>query len=279
MKNINCKGKLIDLTQARVMGILNLTPDSFYDGGQFSTQSQILEHTKKMLLEGATFIDVGGASSRPGASIISENEELKRVIPAIKALQKEFPDILISIDSFRSKVVKEAIKSGACMINDISAGELDTNMFKTAVDLQVPYILMHMQGTPQNMQNKPVYDDLVTDLFYYFSKKLRLLREMGLNDPIVDLGFGFGKTRSQNYELLKNMAYFKNLDIPMLTGLSRKSMLYSLFNGNSKTALNATTAANTIALINGTNILRVHDVAEAMEAIKIVEALNGSSQD
>ncbi len=271
--NINCKGKLIDLSTPKVMGVLNLTPDSFYDGGKLKGDTAIVVHTERMLEEGATFIDVGGYSSRPNAQHISEKEELKRVIPVIKLLLKEFPDTLISIDTFRSKVAEESIALGACMINDISAGAMDVEMFTTIAKLQVPYIIMHMQGTPETMQNNPSYSDIVHDIILYFSNKTAQLRALGVNDIIVDVGFGFGKTLEQNYKLLKELALFKNLDVPILTGISRKSMLYKLLETTPDNVLNATTVANTIALMNGSNIIRVHDVKEANEAIKIVQLL------
>jgi len=271
--HINCKGKLTDLSSPKVMGILNITPDSFYDGNTLKNDKDILLRAEKMLKEGATFIDVGGYSSRPNAKHISENEELQRVIPVIELLNKKFPNRFISIDSFRSKVVDEAIQAGACIVNDISAGSIDANMFKTIAKLQIPYIIMHMQGTPQTMQKTPTYHNIIKEIIYYFSEKIHQLRVLGVNDIIIDVGFGFGKTLPQNYELLNNLALFKNLEVPILTGISRKSMLYKLLNTSSDRALNATTVANTIALLNGSNILRVHDVKEAQEAIQIVRAL------
>lgn len=271
--NINCKGKLIDLSAPKVMGILNLTPDSFYDGGTLKSDKDILSRTEKMLNDGATFIDVGGYSSKPNADEVSEDDELKRVISVIELLVNNFLDILISIDTFRSTVAKKAIDAGACIVNDISAGNLDKNMFATVASLQVPYIIMHMQGTPKTMQINPTYNDVTKDIIYYFSEKLTSLRKLGVNDIIIDVGFGFGKTLEHNYKLLNNLNLFKNLETPILTGVSRKSMLHKLLNTTPQEALNATTAANTIALLNGSNILRVHDVKEAMEAVKIVEAL------
>jgi dihydropteroate synthase len=270
---INCKGKLIDLSSPKVMGILNITPDSFYDGGKYNSDTEILHQTEKMLNEGATFIDVGGYSSRPNAMHISEEQELKRIIPVIELLVKEFPDILISADTFRSKIAQECIKGGASMINDISAGTMDADMFNTIAELKVPYIIMHMQGTPQNMQNNTNYDDIVHEIILYFSNKINQLRALGINDIIIDVGFGFGKTLEQNYKLLKDLSLFKSLDLPILTGVSRKSMLYKLLDNTPDKSLNATTIANTIALLNGTTILRVHDVKEANEAIKIVNHL------
>ncbi|MGV8944791.1 MAG: dihydropteroate synthase [Lutibacter sp.] len=277
MKSINCNGKLIDLSSPKVMGILNCTPDSFYDGGKYNNSTAILNQVEKMLSEGATFIDVGGYSSRPTAIHISEEEELARILPVTQLLISEFPSLLISIDTFRSNVAKQCVESGACMINDISAGEMDVNMFSEIAKLQVPYVIMHMQGTPQNMQENPTYNNVVTDLLYYFSKKKAELHALGVNDIITDVGFGFGKTISHNYQLLNHLELFKNLEIPMLVGLSRKGMLYKPLNTNTESALNATTAANTIALLNGASILRVHDVKEAVEAVKIVELLNKNS--
>ena len=271
--NINCSGKLIDLSTPRVMGILNLTPDSFFDGGNLKNDEDILNKVEKMLNEGATFIDVGGYSSKPNANDVSENEELKRVIPVIELLVNNYPDILISIDTFRSTIAKKAVKAGACMINDISAGNLDLNMFATVANLQVPYIIMHMQGTPKTMQVNPTYNDITQDIIFYFSQKLNTLRRLGVNDVLIDVGFGFGKTLEQNYELLNNLDLFSNLDTPLLTGVSRKSMLYNVLETTPKKALNATTVANTIALLHGSSILRVHDVKEAIEAVKIVKKL------
>lgn len=269
MATINCKGKLIDLDSHKIMGILNITPDSFFDGGKYNNEKSILEQVKKMLSEGATFIDVGAYSSRPGATHISEEEELNRIIPIIKLLVAHFPEILLSADTFRSKVAKECIEAGAAIINDISGGNADPNMFTTAVELQVPYIIMHMQGTPQNMQDNPQYNNISEDLILEFSKKTSELKKMGLNDIIIDLGFGFGKTVSHNYELLRNLDLFHALECPILTGISRKSMLYKPLGISAKEALNATTYANTIALQKGSQILRVHDVKEAQEIIAL----------
>ncbi len=252
------------------MGILNLTPDSFYDGGKYKSERSILLQVEKMLDEGATFIDIGAYSSRPGAKDLSENEELNRITQTLELLIKNFPDILISIDTFRSNVAKICIETGACMINDISGGNLDKNMFETIAKLQVPYVLMHMPGTPQTMQKLTAYKDIVKDIIYYFSKKINQLSVLGINDIILDVGFGFGKTLDQNYELLQNLKLFESFDLPLLTGISRKSMIYKLLNITADEALNATSVTNTIALLNGSNILRVHDVKEAVETIKIV---------
>ena len=274
MGSINCNGTLIDLTAPKVMGILNCTPDSFFDGGKYNSATAIVNQVEKMLSECATFIDIGAYSSRPGAKHISEEEELNRILPVIKLLVSEFPAILISVDTFRSNVAEQCIHQGACIINDISAGDMDLNMFPMIAKLQVPYIMMHMQGTPQNMQQNPTYENVVTDVLYYFSKKIAELHNLGVNDIITDVGFGFGKTVSHNYELLKHLALFKNLEAPMLAGLSRKRMLYKPLGITAESALNATTAANTVALLNGASILRVHDVKEAVETVKIVALLN-----
>lgn len=270
---INCKGHLIDLSTPRIMGILNVTPDSFYDGGKFKSDTSILKQVEKMLSEGATFIDIGAYSSRPNANHISEEEELSRSIPVIQLLIKEFPDILLSVDTFRSRIASEGISAGASLINDISGGDMDQEMFETIGRLQVPYILMHMVGTPQNMQQHVIYEDLVSDMIHYFSKKIFKLRQLGVNDLIIDPGFGFSKTLDQNYELLQKMELFSTLRLPILVGLSRKSMLYKLLDIDASNALNATTAANSIALSKGGGILRVHDVKEARETIMIFEKM------
>lgn len=266
---INCKGKLIDLKTPIVMGIVNVTPDSFYDGGKNNSVENAVNQAEKHLNEGATILDVGGYSSRPGADNVSEQEELERVIPVIKAIIQEYPESIISIDTFRSKVASKAIESGASIINDISAGDMDNNMFNTVADLNVPYIMMHMQGTPETMQNNPTYKNIIQEITNYFSEKINALRKKGVNDIIIDPGFGFGKTLEHNYKTLDNLNHFQLLGVPVLAGLSRKSMIYKLLNTNAKGALNGTIAANTIALHNGANILRVHDVKEAVECVKI----------
>lgn len=267
---INCKGTLIDLTAPKVMGVLNITPDSFFDGGKYKNEADIIRQVEKMLFEGATFIDVGACSSKPGTAPVSEEEELKRIVPVINLLLKNFPEIIISIDTFRSKVAIETIGSGAAIINDISGGKIDDNMFATVANLQVPYILMHMLGTPQNMQKNPVYKDVTKEIISFFATQIHQLHKLKLNDIIIDVGFGFGKTNTHNFEILKNLSLFKSLNAPILTGLSRKSMLYKTLDTSAQEALNATTSANTIALLRGANILRVHDVKEAVEAVKIV---------
>lgn len=274
MMTINCKGKLIDFSTPRVMGILNITPDSFFDGGKYKNEVEILSQVEKMLTEGATFIDVGAYSSRPGAQHISEEEELKRIIPIIELLVANFPEIIISVDTFRSTVAQKSIAAGAAIINDISGGKMDANMFETISKLQVPYIIMHMLGTPKNMQHAPQYSDVTKEVTSFFAEQIYNLHQLKVNDILIDVGFGFGKTIEHNYKLLKDLTLFKKLDAPILVGISRKSMLYKPLEITAKTALNATTSANTIALLNGANILRVHDVKEAMEAVKIVTQLS-----
>ncbi len=273
---INCRGVLIDFKTPKIMGILNVTPDSFFDGGRYKNDVDILNQVDKMLSEGATFIDIGACSSRPGANHINESEELQRIVPVVELLIQNFPEIIISVDTFRSAIAKETINIGAALVNDISGGTMDTAMFETIAQLQVPYILTHIRGTPQSMQQNPVYRNITTELISFFAEKIFYLRQLQLNDVIIDVGFGFGKTLSHNYELLKNLSLFKNLEVPLLTGVSRKSMLYKLLKINPQSALNATSVANTIALLNGANILRVHEVKEAVEAIKIVEQVQRS---
>ena len=270
---INCKGHLIDLEHPKVMGILNLTPDSFYDGGKYKSASDIVKQVEKMLNEGATFIDIGAYSSRPKAKHISQDEELSRLLPVLELVIKEFPNALISIDTFRSHVADKAIAAGACMVNDISGGALDEDMFATIAKLQVPYILMHMVGTPQTMQQNIQYENLIKDMIFYFSQKVFALRKLGVNDLILDPGFGFSKTLDQNYELLQKLELFSGMNLPVLVGLSRKSMLYKLLDLDANRALNATTSVNTIALMKGASILRVHDVQEAMETVRIFEKI------
>ena len=267
---INCKGTLVDLSSPKVMGILNITPDSFFDGGEYQNEVAIIAQVSKMLSEGATFIDVGAYSSKPGAAYVTEEEERKRILPVIQLLVREFPEILISVDTFRSRIAEETIRAGAAIINDISGGNMDKKMFETVAHLQVPYIVMHMLGTPQNMQKDPQYKNVTHELITFFADKMHRLHQLKVNDVLIDVGFGFGKTKDHNFELLQNLSLFQNLEAPILVGISRKSMLYNTLNISAQEALNATTSANTIALLNGANILRVHDVKEAVEAIKIV---------
>ncbi|MCB0445382.1 MAG: dihydropteroate synthase [Gelidibacter sp.] len=271
---INCKGQLIDLSTPKVMGILNITPDSFYDGGRYKNDSAILKQVDNMLAEGATFIDVGAYSSRPKAVEIDETEELQRILPIIELLIKNFPEILISVDTFRSGIAKTCIEAGACMINDISAGKLDDNMLQTVANLQVPYVMMHMKGTPKTMQQLTDYDHLVKDILFYFSERIAAARAFGIIDIIIDPGFGFAKSVAQNYELLSQLTVFKMLGLPLLVGLSRKSMIYKTLEISAHNALNGTTVLNTIALQKDAKIVRVHDVKEAMECIKLVTQLN-----
>lgn len=271
---INCKGKLIDLSSPKVMGILNVTPDSFYDGGQYKNEKDILNQTEKMLDEGATFIDIGAYSSRPNANFVSETDELKRIIPIVNLILNKFPETLLSIDTFRSTVAKSCVDAGACMINDISAGKLDDNMLPTIAQLNVPYIMMHMRGTPQTMQQQTQYDNIIRDILFYFSERMAAAKQLGIIDMIVDPGFGFAKNREQNFEILNELELFKMLDKPLLVGISRKSMIYKTLGITANEALNGTSVLNTIALQKGASILRVHDVKEALESITLVEQLS-----
>ncbi len=259
------------------MGILNLTPDSFFDGGKFKDEASILKQVEFMLNHGATFIDMGAYSSRPGAEHVPEEEELKRMIPIIDLILKKFPDTLISVDTFRSKVAAESIEHGATIINDIAAGNLDDDMFATVAKHQVPYIMMHMKGTPQSMQQEASYDNLINDLRFYFSERIQKTTSQKINDIIIDPGFGFAKTTAQNYTLLNHLDMFQTFGLPILIGLSRKSMIYKVLESSPKEALNGTTALHTIALLKGANIIRAHDVKEAMECVKLVEALKEST--
>ena len=271
---INCKGQLIDLSLPKVMGILNITPDSFYDGGKHKDEKNILLHVERMLNEGATFIDVGAYSSRPNADHVSETDELNRILPIVNLILKAFPNILLSIDTFRSEVAKQCIEAGAALINDISAGTLDANMLQTVADLHVPYIMMHMRGTPKTMQQQTVYDNLVKDILFYFSERIATAKALGIVDIIVDPGFGFAKTLELNYELLNKLELFKIIEKPLLVGISRKSMIYKTLKTSAKDSLNGTTVLNTVALQKGASILRVHDVKEAMECVTLVQSLS-----
>jgi len=270
---INCLGKLIDLSTPKVMGILNVTPNSFYDGGRYSDEKSILSHVEKMLVDGATFIDIGAYSSKPSAEFVSEEEEITRLVPVIKLVLKHFPETLVSVDTFRAKVAKAGIESGACIINDISAGNLDKDMMKTVAQLQVPYIMMHMKGNPQTMQSLANYENCTKEMLLYFSEKVAEARALGINDLLIDPGFGFAKTKEQNFEVLNNLELFQILELPILVGVSRKSMIYKTLETTADTSLNGTTVLNTVALQKGAKILRVHDVKEAIEAIKLVSQL------
>ncbi|MEH6679158.1 MAG: dihydropteroate synthase [Sediminicola sp.] len=270
---INCKGNLIDLNIPKVMGILNLTPDSFFDGGRYSDEKEVLERAETMLFEGASFIDVGAYSSRPGAAVVSEKQELERILPIIGLLQDEFPHSILSIDTFRSKVAHECLNAGAAIINDISAGKMDKDMMSVVASHQVPYIMMHMKGTPQTMQGETVYENLVTDILYHFSERIAVARAHRINDIILDPGFGFAKTLEQNYQLLQQLNLFQSMEVPILAGLSRKSMIYKVLGTDAERALNGTTALHMVALDRGAQILRAHDVREAMECIALKQAL------
>jgi dihydropteroate synthase len=269
--SLNVNGNILGFEQAKVMGILNITPDSFFDGGKYPSLKSALNMVEKMLSEGADIIDIGAMSSKPGAKEISESEEIERLRPILKEIKRLFPKAILSIDTYRSEVAKESIELGAHIINDISAGTLDANMFQTIGQLQVPYVMMHMKGTPSTMQNAPFYKNVVTEIFDFFFSRIQNLKELGVKDIIIDPGFGFGKTLAHNFKILKNLNYFCNLELPILAGISRKSMIYKVIETNANFALNGTTVANTIALLNGASILRVHDVKEAKEAIKIVD--------
>ena len=270
---LNCNGKLIDLSTPKVMGILNVTPDSFYDGGKFKNDKSFLSQAEKLINEGADFVDIGAYSSKPGADFVSEKEEINRLIPIVRLIHNTFPDTPISIDSFRSKVIKKSIQAGGAMVNDISAGQLDPMMFETVGKLGVPYIMMHMKGTPQTMQQMTTYSDLIKDIYYYFSERINLAKKHQINDLIIDLGFGFSKTLEQNFKLLNSLDFYTNLNLPLLVGVSRKSMIYKTLDTNPENALNGTSALNMVALNKGAKILRVHDVKEAIECIKLHEAL------
>jgi len=271
---INIGGNIMNFNKPKIMGILNVTPDSFYDGGIFNSKKKVLNHVHTMIDEGVDIIDIGGYSSKPGAENISLDTELKRVIPYLEIIKKTFEDIPVSIDTFRSEVAKAAVNHGAEIINDISSGDLDQNMFETVSELKVPYIMMHMKGKPANMQINPVYKNLVVDISENLSKKIFEARTKGINDIIIDPGFGFGKTINDNYILLKNLSFFKELGCPILVGISRKSMIYKVLNTDPQNSLNGTTCLNTISLINGANILRVHDVRKAKEVVDLLESLN-----
>ena len=273
MSTINCKGTLIDLSTPKVMGIVNVTPDSFFDGGNLTNSDEIVGQVEKMLQDGATFIDLGGYSSKPGAEFVSESEELNRVIPIVKLLLEKFPDILLSIDTFRSEVAKQTVENGAAIINDISAGLLDENMLETVAKLQVPYIMMHMKGTPQTMQSLANYEDLLKEMNFYFSERIAKARSFGLNDIIIDPGFGFAKTIEHNYELLQNLELLQFHELPILAGISRKSMIYKTLETSPEEALNGTTFLHAFCLQKGANILRVHDVKEAVECVKLISRL------
>ena len=272
MFTFNCKGRLLVVEEPIVMGIINATPDSFYAGSRAVQKETVLKKTEQMLKDGATIIDIGGQSTRPDSKRISADEELQRVIPLVDALHNAFPDAFISIDSFYATVAKEAVEAGACIVNDISAGTIDANMVATVASLNVPYILMHMQGDPQTMQQNTIYQNLVLDVFDFLNRKIKELHEAGIHDIIIDPGFGFGKTIEQNFELLNGLEFFTQLSKAVLVGLSRKSTIYKTLKIAPEAALNGTTVLHTIALLEGASILRVHDVKEAKQAVQLVRA-------
>ncbi|SHL76699.1 dihydropteroate synthase [Flavobacterium xanthum] len=271
---INCKGILIDLATPKVMGILNVTPNSFFDGGKYKNETEILSQVEKMLLDGAAFIDIGAYSSKPNAEFVSEKEEISRIVPVVDLILKQFPETLLSIDTFRSEVAKATIDIGAAIINDISAGKLDDKMFEVIGKYNVPYIMMHLRGNPQTMQSLTNYDDIVKEMLFYFSERVAEARRFGINDLILDPGFGFAKTTDQNFEVFQKMELFKMLELPLLIGVSRKSMIYKTLDTSIEKALNGTTILNTLALTKGAKILRVHDVKEAMECITLFNKIN-----
>ena len=274
-KSINLNGRLLSLKSPVIMGILNATPDSFYAGSRQATEAAIAQRIETILTEGGTIVDIGGYSSRPDAAEVTEADEWQRIEPALKRMQKDYPDVPVSVDTFRATSARRAVEEyGVALINDISGGMLDAQMFETVASLQVPYILMHMRGTPQTMQQHTDYDDLMEEIMLYFAQKVRTLRQLGVNDVILDPGFGFAKTLEQNYELMRSLAEFSlHFETPLLVGISRKSMIYKLLNTTPENSLNGTTVLNTYALLNGADILRVHDVKAAAEAIEIVKQL------
>lgn len=272
--SINCCGKLVNLQRPHVMGVLNLTPDSFYDGGKYNSEDAILAQVALMLNEGATFIDIGGSSSRPGSKMPSVEEEWSRIGKAITLIKQHFAAVLISVDTVYSAIARRAVDSGACMINDVSAGLIDSRMIETVAALKVPYLMMHMKGLPENMQDNPVYDDVLKEIIDFFSKQLSLCRNFGITDILIDPGFGFGKTIEHNFELLSKLNLLKIVGLPVVAGLSRKGMIWKTLDVSPAEALNGTTALNMVALMNGARILRVHDVKEAMQCIKLFNKLD-----
>jgi dihydropteroate synthase len=273
-KNINIGASLIDLSTPLVMGIVNVTPDSFYAGSRKTSKTQILERVAQILKEGATIIDIGAQSTAPSSPFLTASEEMERLKPALSWIREEFPDAILSVDTFYASVAQMAVEEfGVAIINDVSGGQIDEQMFETVARLNVPYILMHMRGTPQTMQSFTQYDNLLQDILYFFSEKITILNQMGVNDIIIDPGFGFSKTLSQNYELMSYLQYFKILESPILVGISRKSMIYKLLDTNADESLNGTSVLNTFSLLQGADILRVHDVKEAVECVRIVSEI------
>lgn len=273
-KYINVNGRLMDLSTPRVMGILNVTPDSFYAGSRMQTEETIAQRVRQIVDEGADMIDIGAYSSRPNADHVSQEEEMERLRMGLAVLRRVAPEAVVSVDTFRADVARMCVEEyGVAIINDIAAGEMDGKMFETVADLRVPYIMMHMQGTPQDMQQRPHYDNLLKEVFLYFAKKVQQLRDLGVKDMILDPGFGFGKTLEHNYELLAHLEDFSVFELPVLVGVSRKSMIYKLLDTTPADALNGTTVIDTICLLKGADILRVHDVRQAVETVKIVEKM------
>jgi dihydropteroate synthase len=276
-KTLNCKGRLLNLEKPVVMGILNVTPDSFFDGGKHGTVDAALRQAERMLDEGAALLDIGGMSTRPGSQLVSESEEMGRVLPVIEAIAKNFPEAILSVDTVRSKVGQACVEAGTSLINDISAGAFDDGMYETVAALGVPYVLMHMQGTPQAMQTDPQYEDVVQEVLDFFIAELGKLRALGVKDVIVDPGFGFGKKVEHNYRLLTHLHVFRMLEVPILAGISRKSMICKVLKVNPEKALNGTTALHVVALQQGASILRAHDVREAVEVITLFECLGAEA--
>jgi dihydropteroate synthase len=270
---INCRGRLIDLSQPAIMGILNVTPDSFFDGGKFNEEKHRRNHVEKMINDGALFIDIGGATSKPGSKPVAAEEEWRRVLPALKMMASQFPETTVSIDTYHPEVANNAFKEGASIINDITAGR-NEKMFEIAAANSMPYIMMHMQGNPQTMQENPLYENVTSEVIQFFVTRIEKARHAGIKDIIIDPGFGFGKTNEHNFQLLKELSHFSILGLPIMAGLSRKSMINRTLDIKAVDALNGTTVLNTVALMNGAKILRVHDVREAAEAIKLLQSLN-----
>lgn len=276
---ININGRILDLTQPVVMGIINVTPDSFFDGGKYKTEKKVVKRAEEILEQGGTVIDIGAVSTQPGQEGISTKDEIDRLLPAIKAVKKEFPEAFVSIDTYRSWVALKVIEDcGRCIVNDVSGGNFDVHMFDTVGKLGVPYILMHMQGTPLKMQESPVYEDIIREISLFFTDCVKKLTKAGVKDVIIDPGFGFGKTLDHNYELLNRLDSFKVFQLPLMVGVSRKSMIYKLLGTNPEEALNGTSIVNTLALMGGADILRVHDVREAVEAVRILNMIRSTSK-
>lgn len=275
---VNVKGRLLDLATPQVMGILNVTPDSFYSGSRMQTEEEIAARARQIIDEGASIIDIGAYSSRPNAEHISAEEEMSRLRTGLDIINLNHPDAIVSVDTFRANVAEQCVRDyGVAIINDISAGEMDEQMFQTVAMLGVPYIMMHMQGTPQNMQKEPRYENLIKEVFLYFARKVQQLRDLGAKDIILDPGFGFGKSLEHNYELMAHLEEFRVFELPLLVGVSRKSMIYKFLGGTPQDSLNGTTVLDTVALMKGTNILRVHDVREAVESVRVIEKLREES--